>query len=96
MPPDGSVWLAIPINRTNFTHEELERYVGPNPNIGFITIDEKHIMVVNTLAKNESRPFNVKATKILYECGHDSSVYGNALLMTKLEAGIVENVIGQD
>jgi len=77
---DGSVKYVKPKNETNFSLEELQRYVG-----GYIEIVEtknKKLMVLNEEGKLMRLQKNRKATD-LYEYGGGDMIVGDVLIINK-------------
>ena len=74
----GVIKHITPANESDFTLEELQDYV--NDNIDIITIDDKHIMVVNEDGKHNCL-INPKATIV--------AIYNNAIYPFDYIAGDV-------
>ena len=75
---NGETIDVTPTNNTNFTLEELQKYVGGI--IQIIGTKSKKLMIINEEGKLFNLKKNNKATK-LYEYGSEDMVVGDVLII---------------
>jgi hypothetical protein len=77
---NGRKKSVTPKNDSNFTLEELQKYVGGN--IQIVKTNDKRLMVINEEGKIFNLDHNRRATK-LYEYGSCDIIMGDVLVIDK-------------
>lgn len=75
---DGKGQFVKPSNGTDFSLEELQKFVGGY--IEVVRLHDNRIMVVNEEGKCRNLPINIAATQLLRLTGRHDTIIGNALI----------------